>query len=456
MIKHVCRALPPTTTYRLAMGRMVLVVLALAATGCGARCKDVAAARTALSSRVGAPNRGADVEVTVPMARGNAVLAELLAQAPLTVPLEVPDLDLVGVALRPLTATVREVQLVPGSAGMVRFVVRLAIDDPDQQITTITATAEVEPVLTRADGAAQLAFGLGPENVVKLRPELGPEAKTKLGGAVSRWLPAKVKDKLPQPLVDAAAAKLGSHLTGAAWSVLQKTLLAKLGDVTTLKLRLPDVPVARVDIRSASGPDLLVVGIASDLPIRAGLAPATAVPTEITVRIAGSAAAELANWAIDRGHAPARYTRGLSPSPSGEFRPRFDYLPGASHPIKVYAFQERGGCSYFRVGVAATIGIKGDALVATATDRALEASEANTAIEIAAWAKYFLTGWIDRSKTIAAHTRLSIGGRVLETRIASAQLAHDELTFSLAWTSGQNVSGNGDAVRGRNLRSATP
>lgn len=413
------------------MTRALVVLVGFATVGCGANAARVAAVRTELTSRVGAPNRGADVQVLVPMARSNEVLADLLAQKPLAVPLEVPALDAIGAELRPLTATVREVRLVPGAPGKVRFVLRLGIDDPAQEVTMITATAEVEPVLVRSGGSAELSFGIGAENVLALRPELGPEAKAKLGGAVSRWLPEKVKGKIPQPLVDAAAAKLGSHLTGAAWGVLQKTLLAKLPEITTLKLRLPDVPVAHVDVRSLSGPDGLVVDIASDLPVRAGLSATPAMPAQITVRIAGSAAAELANWAIDSGHAPAWYTRGLTPSPKGEFRPRFDYMPGASHPLKVYAFQERGGSSYFKVGVAANVRVEGDKLVATATDRALEASEANTAIEVAAWAKYFLTGWIDRSKAVAAHTRLDVGGRVLEARVVNAKLAHDELTLAL-------------------------
>ena len=429
------------------MGRALLVVIALAATGCGSRCKDVAAARTALTSRPGAANRTADVQVAVPLARANVVMAELLLQKPMTVPLDVPDLGLVAATLRPLTATVREVKLVPGSPGKVRFVVQLAVDDPDQEVTMITATAEVEPVLTRANGAAELAIGLGPQNVIKLRPELGAEGKAKLGAAVSRWMPAKLKDKLPQAVVDAAAAKLGSHLTGAAWTVLQKTLLVKLGEVTTMKLRLPDVPVARVDVRSVSAPDLLLVDISSDLPIRAGLSPMASPPAEITVRIAGSAAAELANWAIDQGHAPQWYTRGLTPSPKGEFRPRFDYLPGTSHPLKVYAFQERGGCSYFKVGVNAKLGMDGTKLVATATDRDLETSEASTVIEIAAWAKYFLTGAIDRSKKVAAHTQLEVGSRALDTQVISASLAHDELTFGLQFSAPPQATAlNGSAT----------
>lgn len=151
--------------------------------------------------------------------------------------------------------------------------------------------------------------------------------------------------------------------------------------------------------------------------------------------MSGSAVAELANWAIDHGHAPRWYTRSLTPSESGEFRPRFDYVAeDRAHPFKVYAFQERGGCSYFKVGVRASVAITGDKLEVIALDRALEASAANPAIEAAAWVKYFVTGSIDRSKKLAAQTQLTVGGRPLATQIVGAALDDDELRFALKFS----------------------
>ena len=415
------------------MTRALVMLVAVLASGCGSRCKDVKAARTALTSRIAVPNRGADVRVSIPMGKANAVIAELLQQKPLTVPLDPPDLGPIQVTTA-LTATVKQLAIVPGARGHVRFAAVIEIDDPTGNVTAIDAVGEVEPELTRANGAAVLAIGIGPQNVLKLKPQLTPAAKAKLGGAVTRWMPANVKAKLPQALVDIAAGKLGEHLTGAAWTALQKTLFVKLGELTAMKLRLPDVPVGGVGIQSLTAPDTLVIEVGTDLPVRAGLAPAASAPSEMTVQIAGSVAAELANWAIDKGHAPQWYTRSLAPDPKGEFRPRFDYVAGTSHPLKVYAFQERGGCSYFKVGVAAKIGMSGDQLQATATDREIEAMNANIAIEAAAWVKYFLVGWINKSKKVAAHTQLTIGGRALVTEVISAQLASDELAFGLAFS----------------------
>lgn len=413
----------------LALVMVAALASTAASTGCSSRCKDVAKVRSSLTSRAGVANRGADVQVVVPLAHANTVIAELLAQKPLAVPLDVPDLGPLEISTT-LTATVTRLTLEPGPPGKVRVAVALSIDDPRQQVTAIEAVAELEPVVTRSE----LAIGVGPENVVKLRPTLGPAAQQQLGGAVTRWMPDRLKSKIPQAVVDIAASKLGSHLTGAAWTVLQKTLFVKLGELTRVKLRLPDVPVAKVELASVRAPDALVVNLLTDLPVRAGLAPGASASPDVTVRISGSAAAELANWALDEGHAPPWYTRSLKPSPSGEFRPRFDYLAGAGHPLKVYAFPERGGCSYFKVGVAAGVKLAKDQLVVTATDRELEARNANPVIEAAAWVKFFTTGWVDRSKKVAAHTQLTIGGRTLLAEVTSADHANGELAFGLAFS----------------------
>ncbi len=160
-----------------------------------------------------------------------------------------------------------------------------------------------------------------------------------------------------------------------------------------------------------------------------GLVPG--IDDQIGVRISGSAAAELANWAIEKGHAPRWYNRSIEPRETGEFRPRFDYVAeDHAHPSKVYSFQERG-CSYFRVGVKAALEISGDKLKATMLDRDLEKIAANPVIEAAAWTKYFLTGWLDESKKVAAHTNLNIGGRSLETRVVKAAIVGDEVRFEL-------------------------
>jgi len=407
----------------------------IVATGCGSRCKEVEHARSALLARTAGADRGPDVRVSVPFDKANALLEELLRDPPLTVPLDVPDLGPLELSVPGFTATAREVRMQPGAPGKIRFAIRIEVRDADEELTTLALVAEVAPRLDRKDGNAELTIGFGPENLLAVSPELGPDAKRALGRAVSRWVPAKVRERVPRLILDAAASKLGTHLTGAAYKALQRTLLSRLGEVTRMRLRLPDVPVAKVELRSTE--QLLVVEIATDLPVRRGLAPATDDDGEIAVHLAGSAVAELANWAIERGYSPRWYDRGMQPKADGEFRPRFDYVAeDRAHPFKVYSFQERGGCSYFRVGVRAAIAMEGDQLQATALDRELEQKSANPVIEVAAWVKFFLVGSLARSKRVAAHTRLAVGGRTLETHVVGAAITNDEVRFALRFASG--------------------
>jgi hypothetical protein len=406
------------------MYRVVLAAL-LVASGCGSRCKEVNAARTALSSRQGAPGRTADVRVTVPFERANTLFDEVLRE-PIELPLDVPDLGPLELALTKLSATVRQVRLQPGPPGKVRIATTIAIGDTEGEVATLAAVAEVAPRVERGDGGTVLVIGLGPENLLALEPQLSARA---LEEVVARRIPAKLRDRVPRIVLRAAADKLAAYLAGAGFQALRDKLLVRLGEVARLRLRLPDVPVAHTDIRSTE--TALVVDILTDLPVRRGLAPG-ADTGEVDVRISGSAVAELANWAIESGRAPRWYNRSIEPKPDGEFRPRFDYVAeDRAHPFKVYSFQERGGCSYFRVGVRATVRLDGDALVATALDRELEAQSANPVIEAAAWVKYFLVGSLDRSKRIAAHTRLTVGKRTLETRVVGAELVDDEARFAL-------------------------
>ena len=410
---------------RLALG--LVLAVAATATACGSRCKEVEHARTTLAARTGDETRGADVRVSVPFDKANTFIAELLRAEPLTMPLEAPDLGPIEVTIPALVAEAREVRLIAGADDKIRIATQVAVREPGQpEIAMLEMTAEVTPVVSRD----ALVIGLGLENILAMKPALGTVSVRALGDVVTRWLPERIRTKAPRVVIDLAAAKLARYLTGAAFQAMQRTLLRRMGEVTQLKLRLPDVPVKRVAIRSSEA--ALRVDIRTDLPIRRGLPPNPDMGADITVHVSASAAAELANWAIDNGQAPRWYDRNLNPRPNGEFRPKFDYVAeDGAHPLKVFAFQERGGCSYFRVGVRAQVAMAGDQVRVTALDRTLEASAANPLVEIGAWAKFFATGWVDRTKRVAAHTQVKIGNRVLETRVVGISVVEHELRVAL-------------------------
>lgn len=415
---------------------IALLATAVALAGCGSRCADVRAARATLAARPVATAPTPDVRVTVPLARANAVIAEVLARAPWTVPLALPDLGpLAPVIPGGLRASVARVELRPGAPGHVQVAVTLAIADDDATIATLALEIALAPEVERAHGDVALAFGIRPADLLAIEPTLGPDAAAALGAAIERWLPPSARGRVPAVLRDAAASRLATYLTGAAYRGLHDLLLVRLGEVTRLRLQLPDVPVADVAIRSLTDPAALLVEIHTGLPIRRGLgAPATpAAPgDEVAVAVAASTVAELANWAIASGRAPRWYDRSLTPTPSGAFRPRFDYVaeePG--HPWKVHVLQERDGCSYFRVGVRVAIALEGDQLRATALDRDLERAIASPVISAAAWVKYLVVGSLDRTRRRVAHVQLTIAGQALTTRLTQVALVDGELHAAL-------------------------
>jgi hypothetical protein len=432
--------------------RALGVIVAAWLAGCGGRCPEIAAVKRSLIERTAiAP--GPHAQVRIPLDRANAFVAELLRDQPLAVAIELPSLGPIPLTTHALTAVAREVRLRPAPADRLRFAMRIEIDDAQQPVTTLAIETEVTPVVVRDHGVTELVAGFGPENLVAIQPVLDAGAARALGETVARWLPPAVRDHLPRSVLDGAAGALGAHLTGAAYHLLQTTLLRRLGEVTRLRIRLPELPIARVALRSDAAPDApdtaaLTLDLTTELAVRDGLAAAPAASDEITVRISGSTAAELANWSIDHGHLPQRYTRDLEPRPDGEFRPRLDYLAGDPvRPLKIHVFQERGGCSYFRVGLRLQLQIAGDRLEVTTLDQRVETADASALLELALWVKQLIQGSVDRSRRAAAHTQLTIGGRTFTTRAVGAAVADGELRFALRLSSDRPAQATQPVVR---------
>jgi len=412
-------------------GTIVLVLLATAATtaGCGARCADIAARKRALTTRtMVAP--GPHAQVRIPMARANAVLAALVHDQPISVPIALPELGPFALPVHELAAVARDVELRPAPPDRLRFAIRIEVDDAQQPLTTLAIVAEVKPELVRTADASELVAGFGPEGLLAVVPELGPDAGHALVDAVARWLPPAIRDHLPRAIVERAAQQLAGYLTGEAYQLLRVTLLRRLGDLTRLRLRLPALPIASTALTSS--PDTLTVDLTTDLPVRHGLTASPEPSDDVQVRISGSTAAELANWSIDHGHLPQHYTRDLEPRANGQYRPWLDFVADdRQRPVKLHVVQDRGGCSYFQVGLLLRLEIVGDQLNIALLDRRVESAEASAPLELALWLKQLIQGSIDSSRRAAAHTRLSVGGRTLVTRVVRATMAGDELAFAL-------------------------
>ena len=404
-----------------------------AGAGCGSRCREIAAERDALARR--APSAaGPHLQLWVPLATGNALIAETLREQPLTAEIALPRSLPVAVPGGGLTAVAREVRLLPAGPDRVRAAIRLEIRDADGPITWLAVEAALAPALVREAGGAQVVIGFGPRNLEHVRPELAPRAERALADAIGRRLPRAIRDRVPRALLERAGGRAASYLAGAAFDLLRAALLGRLGEMTRLRVRLPDVPIRGVSLRTRG--DALEIDVATDLPVRRGLPvdarqrPAAA--DALSLRVSGSAAAELANWAIERGRLPRHYTRSLEPRPDGQYVPRLDYLAGrAARPLVVHVFQERGGCSSFQVGLRPRLSVRGGRLAVDLLDQRIERVRGPAHLEIAVWLHELVTRSVDHTRQLAAATEISVGGRRFTARVVAAAIAGDELRFAL-------------------------
>jgi hypothetical protein len=427
-------------------------IAALAAgAGCGSRCREIAAERDALARR--SPTAaGPHLQLRVPLATGNALIAETLRERPISAEIALPRTLPVAVPGGGLTAVAREVRLLPAGPDRVRAAIRLEIRDADGPITWLAVEAALAPVLVREAGGAQVVIGFGPRNLEHVRPELAPRAERALADAIGRRLPRAIRDRVPRALLERAGGRAASYLAGAAFDLLRAALLGRLGEMTRLRVRLPDVPIRWASLRTRG--DALEIDVATDLPVRRGLvadagarqppgsatAPAAAAPAAATaadadalsLRVSGSAAAELANWAIERGRLPRHYTRSLEPRPDGQYVPRLDYLAGrAARPLVVHVFQERGGCSSFQVGLRPRLSVRGGRLAVDLLDQRIERVRGPAHLEIAVWLRELVTRSVDHTRQLAAATEISVGGRRFTARVVAAAIAGGELRFAL-------------------------
>jgi len=405
-----------------------------AATGCGANCAEIAARRRALTERA-ATAAGPHARVRLPFAHANRLIADLVRDPALRVPLGAPGSARLGPLTLPvpeLTAVVRRVELQPAPDGQLRFAIDVELDDAGQPVTALTAVTDVRPELVRADGGSELVAGVSADSLRGVRLHLRDQDGRALADAVVRWLPPALRGALPRTVLDAAAAKLAEYLADQAYEALRTRLLGRLGELTRLRIRLPALPIAQAQLSST--PDALTVDLTTDLPVRSGLATAAPASGDVVVQISESTAAELTNWSIARGHLPQHYTRGLEPRADGDYRPYFDYV-AADHrrPVKIHVFEDRGGCSYFEVGLRFELGLAGDQLAVAVHDRFVEAADASTALEVALWLKQLVQGSIDGTYRAAARTELTIGGRRFAARVLGAAVTGDDLAFTLGF-----------------------
>ncbi len=253
-------------------------------------------------------------------------------------------------------------------------------------------------------------------------------------------LPAAIRALTPRAVINAAASKLVARLGEEGFALLRRPLLRRLGTISGLRVKLPDLPLERVELwtlkaRPGAAPAALALDLFTALPVRGALprspSPLPAPPDALQVRVAGSVVAELTNWAIDRGLLPRRYDKELRPKPKGGFRPHFDWRAGQPRPLKVHVFRTRRPCAHVLVGARAEVRVAGDRLKVSITDKQVERVEGPPLVKLGLWFDGLWSTAVRKTRARAATVVLKRGKHEIKLRVRAAVLTDEELAFAL-------------------------
>ncbi len=402
-----------------------LIALAVAGhLGCGGPCQRVAHARDVAMARP-APATGPHLRLRLPFAVANALIADVLAGLP-PVPVTLGRLGPLATVIGDLTAVPRAVTLGPAGPGLVHVELAVELRDRDGVLLTLATAADLDPTIDRTGDEVAITIGLTPARIDRLELDLGDDIARALGGVLAARLPAAARARVPRFVIDQVAAAATEEIASGTWLLLRHTLLPRLGELTRIRIALPPIPVASIALTSttatAAAPAELDLAIVTSLPVRAAVAdPGPPLAADaIELAVSGSAIAELGNWAIASGHAPARYQRSLKPAPDGEYVPRLDWRDGHARPLLVHVDRVAGGCEWFTVGVTPTLAVRGERIVAGARTRTFERVLGPAYLHVAAWLKQLLQGAVSRK--VAAAATVTVGGRQVNARLRAVDL----------------------------------
>lgn len=400
--------------------------------GCGTSCDEIIADRDAFSTRATAPHAvdAPHASLTVPFAVADRLIASALANRE-TDRLSVPALDLVGGELG-VTFAISGARLVPAADDRVGVSLAVAVRDGDAPLFTLTVEAHVRPHVDPERGF--IVVTVHPRDVRQLTPRLDPEGRARVTAWLREALPDVLADAVPDEVLAPTAELAVTWLADAGFPLVRDHLLDDLDAAPLLELALPrDLPLAGVALRSTAAPvPALRFDLVTTLPVDRPLRPdlGDAVPNAVELRLAGSAAAALANLAMARGDLPSRFDEDGEVDPAGPFEARLGWRAGR-RPLAVHLWRTAGECVYGRVAGTPRARFTDHEVEVSVDDGVWEEVRGPALTEAFAWTKQLFGAAVRLSVSLARATRLDVAGTSLDLRIGAVQIGPDDLRVAL-------------------------
>jgi hypothetical protein len=411
-----------------------LLTLSALQAACGATCDRIEEDRDRFLSRKGT-NKDTQAEVLIPFAVAERLVeGRIAAVKPIAV--KIPGLGNLSDYFGELTVAPSRVELKAAAPDHLGFHLDFEVRSDGKKAFAMYMETEVHPEIDLAAG--KVTFGFSPEVLEKAKPGIAKDARKDLGGVIYSRIPAAARLFIPRSMVDAAAGSAVEMLVSAFYATAKERMLPALSETSRFELTLPEVPLASVAITStAADGGRLRLALVTSLPVRAGIseAPEGAAPPaadRITVRLSGSAVAELVNWAMTKGLVPDRYDAKGKPKKDGELYPGLDWIRGDERPMKVYLWDLTKPCMRITMSAKPSIEIVDEKLEIEASDAKTDDVEASAFTKVGVW---FYILWKDAMKLkqkASSRMKMIVAGQEIEAAVEKAAVERDELTLEIS------------------------
>ncbi len=400
-----------------------MLLLATVVGGCASHCPEVNVLRMALAERTAASEP--HVVLSVPFVVADGLMQKEIRRVgpvPLTPPLLGPLETLLG----RIVATPTHPRLTALDDGGLGLMLDVQIQHADDTWLSIGLTIRLRTEV--ADGVARIL--IRPADLRDVRPRLGAEAKEVLQKALAAAMPNLLEELIEPEVLAEIASSLAAYLGSEGYGVIRDHLLEHIGEIGSLRLSLPDLPLRRVRLRVAEASRLELVGM-SDLPVRRGLSRVTAAPDRMQLTMSGSMMTELTNWAMDQGHLPSRYNSDMKADEDGSLSARLDWDPSATRPLKLHVFAEEPECVRVLVGARLTLSVKFGYVRSRVSEGEIESVDGSWRAQLGVWLGQLGRGPIDFTQKRAAHIDFKVADRAQRIIVDDIALTSETLAMRL-------------------------
>lgn len=344
--------------------------------------------------------------------------------------LAMPDIS--GVSLGSVTMRVEKVKTRRAPPGRLGFQIQIGLRSGKQRVMGFDIDAVVTP---RVDAEKrEVVVALSGKNIQSIRPKLGKGSRKQLANFVWDQLPSAARMLTSKKQIASLVGGISEDLMEDAFRLVKRELLDDLGEITRIELDLPDMPLARVNLKTEA--KFMVLDVHTTLPVERGLSSTAGRlpkmhPNVVQVRIPGATAAELGNYAMEMGEIPERWTLEGEPADDGPLYAGLAWQTGDKKPLALHLWSLEKDCAHVRLGATPQVSLERGELVLQTDDAKVEKVEGPLKVRAGIWFSGLGRRSFSFVERTAASVSFEVAGQDLTAHVHSARVEQDELVLGL-------------------------